>query len=83
MFFITTVRLKYFLYAGHYISLSPYGTFVTKGLLFVTTDISSLTGLPHRGKILVECMLLFTSSSPVGTKYFYPDNNGFLYKMLF
>jgi hypothetical protein len=40
-----------------YTLLRPYGTNLTEGSLFITTNILSLTGQPHRGKILVECML--------------------------
>jgi len=47
-----------------FILLRPYGTCMIIGLLFVTTNILSLTGQSHRDKILVERRLQFKYKVP-------------------
>jgi hypothetical protein len=37
-----------------YILLSPYGTFIKRGLLFIFTNIVSLWDSPFRDNILVD-----------------------------
>ena len=46
---------------------------ISAGLLFISTDIISLTGLSHQGQYVGRKRIKFVKISPVGTKYFLPD----------